>query len=80
MRDTPEEIYDKQIEIFMEKPVKERFFLNLDLTEFIIEMTKKRIKAKNPDISVRNLKIAFFKEFYTEDFSENELNEIASHF
>jgi len=80
MHDTTEEIYDKQIEIFMKKPLKERFFLNLDLTEFIIEMTKKRIKAKNPDISDRNLKIEFFKEFYAGDFSQKEINQIIKAF
>lgn len=80
MYDTSEEIYDKQFEIFMKKPLKERFLLNLDLTEFIIEMTKKRIKAKNKDISERNLKIEFFKEFYAEDFTEEEINEIIKHF
>jgi len=80
MYDTSEEIYDKQFEIFMKKPLKERFLLNLDLTEFIIEMTKKRIKAKNKDISERNLKIEFFKEFYAEDFTKEEINEIIKHF
>ncbi len=80
MYDTSEEIYDKQFEIFMKKPLKERFLLNLDLTEFIIEMTKKRIKAKNKDISEKNLKIEFFKEFYAEDFTEEEINEIIKHF
>ena len=43
MKDTSVEIYKIQHDIFMRKPLKERFLLNLDLTEFVCEMTKKRI-------------------------------------
>ena len=80
MRDTTDEIYKIQHDIFMKKPLKERFQLNLDLTEFVREMAKRRILSKNPKISDKELKSEIFKEFYSDIFSESEINKIIAKF
>jgi len=80
MHDTTNEIYKKQHEIFMKKSLKERFLLNLDLTEFVREMTKRRILSKRPGLSKKELKIEVFKEFYSDIFSENEIKKITAKF
>ncbi|MCD4795072.1 MAG: hypothetical protein K8R54_17710 [Bacteroidales bacterium] len=50
MIDTPDEIYKIQHDIFMKKPLKERFLLNLELTEFEREKTKRRNNKNNSTI------------------------------
>ena len=80
MKDTSDEIYKIQHDIFMKKPLKERFLLNLDLTEFIREMTRRRILKANPGISEKELKTEIFKETYSDEFSEDEIKKITSRF
>lgn len=80
MKDTTDEIYKIQHDIFMKKPVKERFLLNLDLTEFVREMTKRRILSKNPNLSEKQLKTEIFKETYSDEFSEDEIKKITKKF
>ncbi len=76
MKDTPDEIYKIQYEIFMKKSPEERFLLNLDLTEFIREMAKRRILSQNPEISQNELKVKMFEEFYSDVFNEKEIKNI----
>ncbi len=76
MQDTPDFIYKKQHEIFMQKPVKERFFLNLELTEFVREMTKRRIIKQCPNLSEAELKCEMFKQSYSDIFSDKEMEKI----
>ncbi len=76
MQDTSDEIYKIQHDIFMKKNLKERFLLNLELTEFDIEMTKRRILKANIGISEKHLKEKIFREYYSDDFSEDEIIKI----
>ena len=80
MKDTPDKIYKKQHDIFMKKSLKERFLLNLDLTEFVREMTKRRILKENPGISKKELKSKIFREYYSDEFSEEEIKKITARF
>ena len=80
MKDTPNEIYKIQHDIFMKKPLKERFLLNLGLTEFVREMTKRRIQKENPGISKKELKSKIFREYYSDEFSEEEIKKITAQF
>lgn len=76
MNDTTDEISAKQFEIFFSKSPKERFLINLGLTEFIFEAARKRIKKVNPQLTENEVKANLFKEFYTENFSKEELEKI----
>ena len=80
MNDTTEEIYKIQHDIFMKKPLKERFILNLELTEFMLKMTKIRVKKKHPKYNEKQIKSAIFREIYHDIFSEKEFNEITANF
>ena len=41
--------------------------LNLELTEFVRESAKRRIKRENPDMSELDLKKELFRQFYKVD-------------
>ncbi len=80
MKDTSDEIYKIQHDIFMQKPLKERFMLNLELTEFMREMTRIRIIKKHPEYNEKQIKSAVFREIYHDIFSEEEFREITKNF
>lgn len=80
MQDTTEEIYKIQHDIFMKKPLKERFLLNLELTEFDREMTRRRILKANPEITEKEIKSKMFREYYSDEFSEDEIIKITELF
>ncbi len=73
MIDTPKHIYQKQFEIIIAKPLKERLKNVFEMTELSRNIIKNRIKAKNPDISDIDLKIEVFKKFYSSDFDKQTL-------
>ncbi len=73
MIDTPKHIYQKQFEIIVAKPLKERLKNVFEMTELSRNIIKNRIKAKNPDISDIDLKIEVFKKFYSSDFDKQTL-------
>jgi len=77
MNDTPKYIYQKQFEIIMAKPLKERVAQVFEMTELSRRIIKNRIKTKNPNISEIDLKVELFKTFYRFDFEKNELTKIS---
>lgn len=80
MTDTPEYIFNKQFEIFFSKPLKERLLMNFEMTEFVREATRRRIKRNHPEYSELDIKIEMFKQFYSDYFSVQQLNSIVNHF
>ncbi|MFW6249388.1 MAG: hypothetical protein ACOC4J_06435 [Bacteroidota bacterium] len=77
MNDTPKYIKQKQFEIIMAKPLKERMNELFEMTELSRKIIQNRIKVKNPDISEIDLKVELFKTFYRFDFEKETLNRIA---
>lgn len=78
MTDTPEYIYNKQFEIFYSKPLKERFLMNLELSEFVRETTRRRIKRQHPDFSEMEIKQEVFRQFYADTFTQEQMSRIFS--
>ncbi len=78
MNDTPKHIYQKQFEIIISKPLKERLENVFEMTELSRKIIKNRIKSKHPDISEIDLKIELFKTFYRFDFDEKTIEHIAN--
>ncbi len=76
MKDTPDYIIKEQIRIFLSMPLKERFILNMELTEFVREMARKRILNQFSGISEKELKAKLFRQFYDAEFISEELEEI----
>jgi len=80
MTDTPDYIYAKQFEIFFSKPPKERVLRNLAMTEFVRETTRRRIKRQNPKFSDLEVKIEMFRQFYSNEFTPDEMENIIKGF
>ncbi len=76
MTDTPEYIYNKQFEIFYSKTLKERFLMNLELSEFVIETSRRRIKRLCPHYSKMEIKQEVFRQLYGDYFTREQMNMI----
>ncbi len=77
MNDTPKYIQQKQFEIIIAKPLKERLNDLFEMTELSRKIIQNRIKSKMPDISEIDLKVELFKTFYRFDYDKGTLNKIA---
>lgn len=74
MKDTTDEMLNKQREIIFSKTPQERFMMGIEMNEDVRKIVESSIKNKNPDISKLDLKIEVFKRYYTNDFSQKELD------
>lgn len=79
MKDTPEFILKKQVEIIRSKPIEMRVQMAFDMIQFVHDMADRRIRLKNPTISEQELVAQRFTEIYAQDFSPEELERIANH-
>lgn len=77
MNDTPKYIQQKQFDIIIAKPLKERLNGLFEMTELSRKIIQNRIQTKKPDISEIDLKVELFKVFYRFDYDIETLNRIA---
>lgn len=77
MNDTPKHIQQKQFEIIIAKPLKERLDGLFEMTELSRKIIQNRIKTKMPEISEIDLKVELFKTFYRFDYDHETLCRIA---
>lgn len=77
MKDTPDFIAQKQYEIFMSKPLKERVLMNLEVSVWVWNMTFLRLKRENPHLSDAEIRILRFIEYYGKEFSPAQIEEIS---
>jgi hypothetical protein len=77
MIDTPRDILQKQFDIIMAKPLKERLDGLFEMTDLSRKIIQNRIISKNPEISEADLKVELFKIFYQFDFEKTSLDQIA---
>lgn len=80
MNDTTPEMRKKQIEFSLKMTPQERFKEGLKMIEFVRNTVINSIKSKNPDITPKQLRIEFFKRYYSKDFSEIEKERIIACF
>lgn len=78
--DTPEYMLQKQVDIVLQKTFLERFQMCAEMTEFMLEMLKQQIRAKNKDITEGRLKFEMIKSLYSDCYSEEEMARIEQHF
>ncbi len=76
MQDTPEEIIQKQREIYFNKSANERFLIGAETIDFGKIIVESSIKQIKPDILPIELKIAVFKRYYEHCFSKSEFEAI----
>lgn len=76
MTDTIPEMAQKQLDIVSEFSTEKRLMMTLDMMEWGILMTRQRLKKRFPDYSPSQLKFEQIKEYYGQEFSENQLTDI----
>jgi hypothetical protein len=80
MKDTSDEMYRKQFEIFSNLPIEERIAQGIEMINFGLTIVENSIKSKNPEITEKQLKIEKTKRLYSTDFDHEQLERIIEHF
>lgn len=78
MDDTPQHIKQKQYDIIMSKPLKERIYMAFDMIDFSRSLIRSSIKRDIPDISPIDLHLELFRRFYKNDFDDETMEKIIS--
>ncbi len=78
MRDTPDHIRKKQIEIILSKPMNERLRMTLDMIDFARETTHRLIKRQHPEFTDLEVKVELFRRTYKNDFTPEEMDRIVT--
>jgi hypothetical protein len=76
MTDTLIEIQNFQRKIFENKTISERFVIGAETIDFGKILVENNIKNSMPEISETELKIAVFRRYYGNFFTEIETNNI----
>jgi DNA replicative helicase MCM subunit Mcm2 (Cdc46/Mcm family) len=66
MKDTHDHISKKQLEIWLAKPIAERFDLAFSAIDEINRQTEWRIRKQNPSMSDPEVRIEFIRQNYAE--------------
>ena len=75
---TSQEMEDAQIAWYRKLSSSQRFFYTAEMMDEGKLMIESRIKNNNPGISAIDLRIETFKRMYKEDFSPEQIEEIAA--
>jgi len=78
MKDTTEHISKKQLEIWLAKPIAERFQLAMSTIDEINMQTEARIRQQNPSISESELRIEFIRQNYKDVITPQYLQDVIS--
>jgi hypothetical protein len=76
MNDTPEYIFQKQVEIIASKPIAKRVEMSLEMINLVYTMAKYRFEKQQPILNKGELISQLFLDFYRDDFSEEEKTRI----
>jgi hypothetical protein len=76
MTDTPEHIRKKQNEIWLSKPVAERFALACSAIDEMNKQTEDRIKRQNPGISEGDMRAEFIRQMYKDELAPEYLEDV----
>ena len=77
MKDTEQDIKQKQYEIVMSQPLKKRLDNLFEMTDLSRKIIQNRIIERNPNISEVELKVELFKVCYRFDIDKNLMHQIA---
>lgn len=76
MEDTPPHIYKKQFEIWSALPPKKRYMLGFEMSEFIMQLNKKRIERQFPHYTALERKKELFRQMYKDDVSADQMAKV----
>jgi hypothetical protein len=72
MKDTPLEIQELQRIIWMQKPLRERVRLGMEMIDEGFAIVRRSIQISNPLFNEREVVMELFKRLYGNEFSEEE--------
>jgi hypothetical protein len=72
MKDTPLEIQELQRIIWMQKPLRERVRLGMEMIDEGFAIVRRSIQISNPSFNEREVVMELFKRLYGNEFSEEE--------
>lgn len=72
MNDTPLEIQELQRSIWMQKPIRERVRLGLEMIDEGFAIVRRSIQNNNPSFNEREVVVELFRRLYGNEFSEEE--------
>ncbi len=76
MTDTPDYISKKQLEIWLAKPVAERFRLACEAIDEVNAQTEQRIRNHHPGISEGDLRAEFIRQNYKDQLDPAYMEDI----
>jgi hypothetical protein len=80
MNDTTTAAHAQQLAIIYAKTPHERAMMGIEMIDTVRQIVENSIRAKEPNISPKDLLIAVIKRYYATDFSEIELSKIINSF
>jgi hypothetical protein len=80
MTDTTAAAHAQQLAIIYAKTPHERAMMGIEMINTVRQVVENSIRAKEPDISQKDLLIAVIKRYYAQEFSAIELSKIAQSF
>lgn len=72
MKDTSLEIQELQRSIWMQKPLRERVRLGMEMIDEGFAIVRRSIQINNPSFNEREVVVELFKRLYGNEFSEEE--------
>ena len=76
MQDTATHIRKIQAGIVLAKSEPQRNEMGFEMIDSVYAIVKNAILEKDPGLGARELIVEIFKRYYTNDFSEDEVNQI----
>ena len=73
MTDTPKHIYEQQFAFYHSKSWDDKLKMLTEMMEYGVEQTLVVLKQWYPNKSEEELKIAFFKLYYKNDFNDSQM-------
>jgi hypothetical protein len=80
MNETTTAAHAQQLAIIYAKTPHERAMMGIEMIDTVRQIVENSIRAKEPNISPKDLLIAVIKRYYATDFSEIELSKIINSF
>ena len=76
MTDTTATAHAQQLAIIYAKTAHERAMMGIEMINTVRQVVENSIRAKEPNISQKELLIAVIKRYYSNEFTEDELSKI----
>ena len=76
MNDTSPKMRNKQLEVILSKTSSERAMMGIYIIDSVKKIVTNSIRNKHPEYTELELKVAVFRRYYKNDFSEEQMEKI----